>query len=268
MATAPSFDSLLTPEKIAPDAFRLDVPDGWQQGRGAFGGLLLGTIVRAVESFVDDRARAGRSITAQVMAPVAPGASVIRVEELRRGNAVSTLRAVLEHEGDALVHAVVVAGRPRPVGLAWKHRAPPPLTPWREVPVLEMPPGLAPVFTQHFEYRNTGAPPFFGADEPAVGGWIRPRIDAERLDDAYIVALADAWWPAGTAVMDGVHPFATIAFTLDIVGNLGPADLGLPLFHKGVALESIDGYMSDDRELWTPDGRLIALNHQTMVIIK
>ena len=29
-----------------------------------------------------------------------------------------------------------------------------------------------------------------------------------------------------------------------------------------------DGYISEYRELWGPDGRLIALNHQIVVVIK
>ena len=48
------------------DGFQLDVPAGWRQGRGAFGGLCIASLIRAIDARVGDPARRVRSITAEL----------------------------------------------------------------------------------------------------------------------------------------------------------------------------------------------------------
>ena len=43
---------------------------------------------------------------------------------------------------------------------------------------------LAPVFSQHFEYRNTGPAPFSGHAEATAAGWIRAKTAPPRMDSA------------------------------------------------------------------------------------
>ncbi|HUQ08269.1 MAG TPA: acyl-CoA thioesterase domain-containing protein, partial [Kofleriaceae bacterium] len=50
--------------------FLWDLADGWQQGRGAFGGIVLGTLLRAMEACEPDRARRARSLSGEIPAPV------------------------------------------------------------------------------------------------------------------------------------------------------------------------------------------------------
>src|SRR5688500_1083649 len=94
--TPGSLDDVLTPSGGA-----LEVPDGWQQVRGAFGGLVLGAMTRALEAAAG-AGRALRTLSASLMAPVVPGRARISVEVLRAGSAVTTARAAM-HQDDALV---------------------------------------------------------------------------------------------------------------------------------------------------------------------
>ncbi len=48
MQTSAEFGVASAVEPIRDGHFRATIPDGWQQGRGAFGGLVLGTLLRAI----------------------------------------------------------------------------------------------------------------------------------------------------------------------------------------------------------------------------
>ena len=89
----------------------LDVPAGWAQGRGAYGGYVVGTLIREIEKVVADPARKVRSVTAELPGPVLPGAAGITVDVLRAGSSVSTVRAQLAQGGE--VAAVISASPPR-----------------------------------------------------------------------------------------------------------------------------------------------------------
>jgi hypothetical protein len=49
-------------EAVEPARFRAVVPDGWQQGRGAYGGLVLATLLRAIDEAEPDPRRAVRTL--------------------------------------------------------------------------------------------------------------------------------------------------------------------------------------------------------------
>jgi hypothetical protein len=59
---------------------------------------------------------------------------------------------------------------------------------------------------------------------------------------------------------------ATIAFTFQPFTFAG--DPTAPLAYRARLVASEGGYCVEFRELWSEDGHLLALNQQTMVIIK
>ena len=93
-------------EALAPGRFAWQVPDGWQQGRGAFGGLVLAALLRAMEAVEPDRGRVTRSLTGDLCGPVQPGPAELVVEVLRRGNNLSNLDARLYQNGEVQARAV------------------------------------------------------------------------------------------------------------------------------------------------------------------
>ena len=58
----------------------------------------------------------------------------------------------------------------------------------------------------------------------------------------------------------------TIAFTAQIMGDMPASDE--PVFFRATSDVARDGYSVEFRELWSPDGRLLALNQQTIAIIR
>ncbi len=265
--TSSDLSLVLEPRALTQGFFSLDVPAGWGQARGSFGGIVLGAVYRAIEHSEPDRDRHLRSISGEIAGPVVGGAAQIVVESVRRGSGVSTWSGRLA-QGDGplcVVHAVL--GRTRDVDRQWSP-AMEPAPSWRECAAL--PPGLSmvPEFAKHFEFRPFGPLPFSGAAEAVTSGWIRPRTASRGIGTAELIAMADAWWPAAFSIERAPRPIATIAFTMQCLlgGRVLPAET--PLLHRARAVASAQGFFVEMRELWTPSGELVALNQQTFVWIR
>lgn len=259
------------PRQTAPGRFVVDFPDGWQQGRGAFGGLVLAALARAVIASEPERDRKLRAFNAEIAGPVLPGEALIEVTELRRGNGLSSYDATLSQQGQGLVRASAVLARDRNTDPPRLHLPAPSPGPWSEVAPLpvELAGAGVPVFVRHLEMRPMGPPPFSGAaTEPVASGWVRLRRAPAALDAPEIIALADAWWPAALATATVFRPIGTVAFALQYFPPDPALDPDVPLFYRGSVLAEHGGYMMESRELWTADGRLVALNQQTIAWIR
>jgi hypothetical protein len=262
-----SLSDVCTP-RPAGDQYQLDVVPGWRMGRGAFGGLVVGALIRAIEQRVADPTRKIRSVTAELPGPVEHGTVDIAVDVLRRGNNVSTLRAALSQAGEIKSHAVAIVAADRSGGdaVTWNDLTPPSAPAYADVAPIDMrSPGPWPEFAQHFEYRLIEGLP--GSAARRTLGWIRARDPGANHDAGYLAAMIDAWFPVAFVRL-GARPMATIAFTLDVAAGAESVDPAAPLLYRGVAPVCSDGYALETRELWTADGRLLAINHQTFVIIR
>jgi hypothetical protein len=268
---------LVTPTAVGPNQFSFVFPDGWQQGRGAFGGLVAAAMVRAIEAAAGDPTRTLRSLTLELCGPTQPGPLEVQTEVLRAGTGMTTMAARLVQAVDTpessavrelQAHAVAVLGRDRSADLDRLELRPPQLPPWREVPVLELGPPLAPLFTRYFEFRNAGHVPFSGATDAVAQGWIRPRFGPQRPDAAWIAACADAWWPILFSRASRPRPMATVAYTLQILADPAALNPDAPLAYRARTATISRGHAIEFRELWSEDGQLVALNQQTIAIIK
>jgi len=260
-----TFEELTRSVREADGAFAVEVPDRWQQGRGAFGGLVLATMARAVEAVVADPTRTLRTLTAELVGPAKPGPARVVVEVLRAGSGVTTAAARLVQDGEVCAHAVVAMGKPRGAYDALALEAPV-LPGWEEMPVMHLGPPMAPVFTQHVEFRCAGPLPFSGVAVAETSGWVRLRRPGGRRGGEYVVAMADSWWPAMLSAETAPRPAATLTFALEVVGEVEPGEA--PLAYRGRMLAGREGYAVESRELWTAGGKLVALNQQTFVVMK
>ncbi len=302
-----------TPERVSPGKYTLRVPDGWQQGRGAFGGLVLSALARAIEMAEPEPDRKHRSFNGEIAGPVLPGEALIEVTELRRGTGLSVWNATLTQQGQPLVRASSILARARSVGTASPsggrsvgtaspsgdrsvgtaspsgdrsvgtaspsgglasspatlHMPAPSIPPASGVPIIPIENApFVPVFSRHLEFRVVGPLPFSGAKEPVAEGWVRTKRSPPTLGAPELVALADAWWPAALATAPTPRPVGTVMFGLQLFLPEAPLDPTQPLFHRGRVLVEHEGYMAEMRELWTEDGRLLALNQQTIAWIR
>lgn len=264
----PSLRELSTPKEISPGRHELVVPEGWLQGRGTFGGLVLAALTRAAETHQADPSRPLRSINAELCGPTVAGPALIQTECLRAGGAVATIAARLVQEGEVRAHLVGVFARARGPAGPWTSLSAVERPDWADTAAIPQDFAFAPEFAKHFEFRNTGPWPFSREDEPLAHGWVRPRYERGEADAAFVVACADGWWPALFTVLDDPKPIATVAFNLDLTAPLDGLDAESPLFSVGRVLSRHEGYVVEARELWAPDGRLVAISQQTYVIIR
>jgi acyl-CoA thioesterase len=243
------------------------IRDGWRQGRGAYGGLTIAAAIRAIEQRVDDPRRKVRTVTAEIPGPTLPGSAAFTVDILRSGNSVTVARASLAQGNEVTTHAVAVLAASREVADAptWRELTRPAAPAWNTLQTVPST-GPFPEFAQHFEYRMVKGVPFGGGDAQTIG-WVWPRDPGEPRDAAFLAAVIDAWWPASMVRAKAFRPLATIGYTLELIDE--PRDLGDgPLLYRGTVPVAGDGYFLETRELWTDDGRLLALNHQTFAVIR
>ena len=261
------FELATTLTRVTEDSFSATIPDHWQQGRGAFGGLVLAVLARAVASVEPDPKRVLRSLLGDLCGPVLPGPASVRVQLLRRGNNVSNFDAQLIQADEVVARASAVLSTPRKVDAAPRSPSPPEPLDWQGVGVAPLKPPVAPVFTQHFEFRPTGHWPFSGASEAKASGYVRAQEAPARVDAPYVIALLDAWWPAQFAVEKLPRPVATVSFAAQLLADVSTLDPRVPLFHRAEVTALQDGFFVEMRQLWS-GGTLVALNQQTLALLK
>jgi hypothetical protein len=254
-------------ERTGDGLYTAQIPDGWQQGKGAFGGLVLAALLRAVEREEPEQERTLRSLSGEICAPVQPGAATIRVEQLRRGAAVSYFDARLVQGGEVQARASVVLGSERWVESPVPARPAPAQPAWSDAPVLAIGPPFGPIFAQHYEYRPTGPLPLAGGQEAIASGWLREKCPRERLDAPALLGFLDAWWPAFYAVEATPRPCATVCFTAQLLTDPSALAADQPLFYTARVESLHEGYLVEVRELWS-GSTLVALNQQTMAILR
>ena len=254
-------------EPIAPGRYTWDVPDHWQQGRGAFGGIVVAAMARAGLASEADADRTLRAVSCEILAPVQAGEAQVQVEALRRGQGVTALdvRILQQEAGTAVLRArgtvtlartrnhdrdLQIATLPTPVAFEDATRAP-------------VGPPFAPTFTQHLDFRPLGPAPFSGASVPQVDGWIAaPKCATWGAPE--LLALVDSYWPTLMVLETGPRPVVTLTFAAQL---LSLPERG-PLYYRGRALAAQDGYLAELRELFTADGRLVVANSQVIAIVK
>lgn len=254
-------------ERRGDGLYAVDVPDGWQQGRGAFGGLVLGTLLRAACAEEPDATRAARALAGDICGPVMPGLAEVAVRVLRRGRNQSNVAAELRQGGEIVALLSAVLAGPRHVDASPIAGLAPRGKPWGDVPPAPIQPPMGPVFAQHYEYRIDGPMPFSSGPEPVAEGWVREKTPGAVLDAPAMIGLLDAWYPAFFSSCDGPRPCATVSFAAQLFAEPASLDPSIPLRYRARVVESRGGYFLETRELWS-DAVLVATNQQTFAILK
>tara|TARA_B100000686_G_C15845304_1_gene504594 strand:- start:105 stop:467 length:363 start_codon:yes stop_codon:yes gene_type:complete len=119
------------------------------------------------------------------------------------------------------------------------------------------------------EYRTDDAIPMMMQKEVhTTHGWVRHKNPPARANLAYIAMLMDAWWPCALLTSTRPRPVATVSFTMQFLLDPARIDTTRPLCYRAAMPICVRGYGVEFRELWTPEGELVALNQQTIAIIK
>lgn len=266
------FAASSTPQRTGPESFSWVVPHGWLQGRGAWGGLVVAAHVNAAEAQQSqvDATRRVRNVTAHMFGPLPPGDALVSVECLRAGSAMTTWQvSITGADGQPASQAVVITGQPREVSETdtWGTAQMPELPPWESLTPAPVRPPIGPEFGTHFDYRPVVGIPGAG-EAPRARGWLRTAGEWQQWTAATTLGIVDAWWPATYVAMPAVRPMATVAFSAHLLVDPQALDPREPLGYEAWVSATDEGFTSETRRLWSPDGRLVVENHQSIVVIK
>ncbi len=258
-------DTHVTPS--APGIYAASLDRGWWVARGPNGGYVAALLVRALEHAVADPARQLRSITIHYVRPPAEGAARIETRVERVGGSLTTVSARLL-QGDSLQALALAAfSKPRETP-SFHHAVMPEVAP----PEAIAPRGDARVpIHERYEQRWAIGPRYFeGARgrEAITGGWIRLAEGTRPLDAPLLVAYADAWPPSVFATHElpmGLGGVPTVDLTVHVRAALPlPDDFVLAAFRTR---EVSGGFLEEDGEIWSRDGRLLAHSRQLGVVL-
>ena len=268
MATIPdSFERAIQLTRVSESEHDLVVPEGWQQGRGAFGGLVLGAMLDAMVADEPDASRTPRAFLGEICAPALPVASRLQTRALRRGRNQSNLSCTFMQEGQVVAHASAVLASSRKVQGAARLSTPAPEPgSFEQVPVVRIGPPQGPVFIQHYELRLTSPPPFSGAGTGEVTGWVRERVPPSRVTHAVLLARLDSYYPALFPMETAPRPVATVSFMAEFLIDPSTLDPAMPLYYRARSLAEAGGYFVELRELWNGQ-QPVAYNQQSFAIL-
>lgn len=261
------FEEATQVEKIDDGLFRCEIPDGWQQGRGAFGGLTLATLYNALRASEPEEDRVLRVFNGDLPAAVKAEAAEIETTVLRRGNNLTNIDGRMHQNDEIVARASAVFSRDRDVENSGIKEHPLPDPPdWRELDRVRLPTPPAPVFTQHYDFWPSGDFLFSGANNPVVDGYVREADGEGGHTYGSIIGLLDAHWPTFLVTVTEPRATATVAFTAEFFVDPTTLDATEPLLYHAHAMAERGGFYLEFRELWHHD-KLVAMNQQTFAII-
>ena len=250
-----------------------EVPEGWRQGRGAWGGLVVAASIRAARAAAEAGGSAPepivREASVHMVGPVASGPARVACDLVRRGSSTSVWHVRISGEsGETWAVATVVFGAARAGDVIGYPALVPPQAPdWQDLEALTLEPPLAPEFLRHLAVRPVSGFPYSGSADDVLA-WVAPAVPVTAYDDATLTGMVDALWPAALVQVSEARPMATLSFSATLLVDPATVDPSVPLLHRGRLLGLAEGYATESRELWTADGRLAVHNAQVIAIIR
>jgi acyl-CoA thioesterase len=237
---------------------------GWWIERGPNGGYLAAIVLRAICAEVADSTRRPRSLTLHYLRPPVEGPCEVHVAIERAGRGLTTVSARLCQDGRDCILALAALGVDRPGPALDDQRAPAVLHPDDLSAPLVDARITIPIRDRYEQRPAIGSRPFEAGDEALTGGWIR-TADDDPVDEILVAALTDAWPPAVFSRLELPVGVPTIDLTIHFrQAPSGEPGWSLVRFRTQVAAE---GYLEEDGEVWSADGRLLAQSRQLAVLL-
>ena len=125
-----------------------------------------------------------------------------------------------------------------------------------------------PAMFQNYSVRPALGEKAFSGGAPYSSVWIRTR-EPRLLDAPLAAAILDAWFPAPFIKLDGPVPAPTIDYTVHFRAPLpepgtSAEDPYLATFRSGLAR---GGFVEEDGELWSQEGKLLAQSRQLALLL-
>jgi acyl-CoA thioesterase len=242
----------------------LAIDSSWGQGRNAFGGLTSALVLTHIEQQTGLTDADLRTINIHFCGAVIleqPCQFTHRV--LSKGKSVIQVEGQLLQDDQVKTQVVVCFGAKRQSSI---QITPAPKSPAKSVAdATKFPrnPKLTPQFVQYFDMRFTnGSPPFSGASEGVIGGWMRFKEPTEVLNDSAMLVLIDAWPPAVLPMLTTHAPASTITWNLEFIQPRDALKIQDYLHYECKTVQADMGYAHTEATICHPNGQLLALSRQ------
>jgi acyl-CoA thioesterase II len=245
----------------------LSISKDWTQGRTAFGGISAAMIYTAIkEKVTEDRVL--RSYTVNFVGPLNPDQPFdIEVEILRQGkNATQAIaKAIQDGKVAVLCQACFGVARESKIEVknTDKHTMPFP----QKANFLPQIPKVTPKFLRHLDLASIeGGLPFTGSKKSHIHGWMRFTKAPQKITDAHLIALIDAWPPTTLQMLRWPAPASTMCWNIDFIHphvEVSPTDW---FAYQAHTRQAAFGYGHTEANIWDSRGELVAISRQTVAL--
>ena len=255
----------VTPANDRPGVFAAEIPLGWDILDNANGGYLLALGARAMNQ------AAGRahpvSVTAHFLAPAKAGPVTIETELVKTGRSFSTVRATITADRP-IVTLVGAFGDVSSVEGPELITAQPPEMPDPDDcttirPGDPFPPAILGNVDIRVHPEDAGAYRNQGSGSARIRGWFR-LCDDEPFDAFALLLATDVFAPTTFNATLPVGWTPTIELTAHVRGIPSGAWLRCSFSTRYIT----GGFMEEDGEIWTEDGRMVAMSRQLALVAR
>lgn len=238
--------------------------DRWWIGPGPNGGYVAALMLEAM-SQASPPDQPARSLTVHFLRRPAIGEAEVHVTVERAGHHTTFISSRLHQGGQIQAKAMAVfsAGRPGP---EFDHSVMPDVIPPEEGVELDTQKAPVAVFNQYRAVLLEGVP-YSRGERAVTSGWVRLRDD-QPMTAVLAAAMLDVWFPAPFVVLHETALAPTLEYTVHFPTELPVPDRERPDWSlvRLTADQARDGHFSEDAELWSRDGRLLARSRQVALL--
>lgn len=257
-------------QPVADDIWQLDdaiITKDWAQGRTAFGGISAGMLYTAVRQHVSDE-RVLRSFTTNFVGPLELDTPfTIRVTRLREGRNVSQFTAEAIQGGKTCVFSQACFGIARQSGIAVANEQRHDMQAPKKGKFIPQIPKVTPKFLRHFDLAiDAGGIPFTRRKTSHYHGFMRFKQPPERITDAHIITMIDAWPPTLLQMMKLPAPASTVSWNLEFIHPHKPVSPEDWFAYQAHTRQAADGYGHTEATIWDKDNEVIAISRQTVAV--
>jgi acyl-CoA thioesterase len=260
------FDDDTTVRPSGSGRWSVELTDRWNIGPNPNGGYVLAVLASVLFDAADKPDPL--SLTAHYLRPASPGPGVVEVEVFRTGRRHTHLHARLVQDTERVRVIAVFGDLGAAEGPTLVREEPPDIPPPDECVARAAGSGPAigstPTMMDRFETRLSPASGWIRGEPtgvPEISGWIR-FADGREPDVRSLPLFADAF-PPPVFELGPAGWVPTIELTVHVRARPAPGWL-LARFATHVL---VDGYLSEDGELWDSTGALVAQSRQLAMLL-
>ena len=245
----------------------LSISKDWTQGRTAFGGVSAAMIYAAIkEKVTADRVL--RSYSVNFVGPLHADAPFdIEVDILRQGKSATQAIARAIQDGKTAIMCQACFGVARESKIEVKNTDKHTMSVPTKANFLPQLPKVTPKFLRHLDLaRVEGGLPFTGSNKSHIHGWMRFTQAPQKITDAHVIALIDAWPPTTLQMLRWPAPASTMCWNIEFIhphSEFSPTDW---FAYQANTRQAAHGYGHTEANIWDSQGELIAISRQTVAL--